>query len=202
MLSLFGILFLLTSCSNEQKYSIAFDQTVDGYYIYKFKHNNVICRTTYTDIYYSGDTYNYGLSFQSCSHDMTYFIKMNDTYIYLQNAINQGLISIDSLLPNLEKFPRDPEEISTKKTDYYWLDFYINGNVVYAYAGGHCNDELIETFELDNATYYYKTFGCQDNQINHILYVNINRTMIPLSEFIQNQDIDPLLVIPLLTPSE
>jgi len=140
------LVLLLTSCSSKS-YVIVSEETVDGYFIYQKESKGIFCNTSYEDIYYSGETYNYGYRFKSCGADMTYFIKDGiSSYTYLRDALDQKLISLDSLIPELMELTRNPEQILSDNADYYWLDFHIERNVVYAYAGGECDQFGNETF--------------------------------------------------------
>ena len=189
------LVFLLTSCK-PNTYSIYNEETVDGYIIYQKEANGIFCNTTYEDIYYSGETYNYGFSFQSCSAEMTFFIlNSNSDYVYLEDALNQGLITLDSLIPKLTQLERNPEEIMSDEADYYWLDFHIDGKVVYAYAGGVCDQSGSETFIINGINYEYNANGClKDN----ILFMRIDGENIPLATLISDGIIDGEYLIPLL----
>ncbi len=189
------LVFLLTSCKSS-KYFVISDETVDGYYIYQKEHNGFFCNTTYEDIYYSGVTYNYGYSFKSCSADMSFFIyDGNSNYIYLRDALEQRLISLNSLRPELMQLQRNPEEIMSDDADYYWLDFHIGRNVVYAYAGGECDQNGNETFIINGKSYVYNANGClKDN----ILFMRIDGVNIPVSTLLNDGIIDEDYLIPLL----
>jgi uncharacterized protein YxeA len=188
--------FLLSSCKTNT-YNIVSDEPVDGYYIYQKKYNKTFCRTTYEDIYYSGETYNYGYSFKGCSADMTFFILDGvSNYIYLRVALDQGLISIDSLRPELMQLERNPEKIQSDEADYYWLDFHIDGQVVYAYAGGECDQSGTETFIINGITYIYSASGClKDN----ILFMRIDGVNTPVATLLNDGVINGEYLIPLLT---
>ena len=189
-------IFLLSSCKSNT-YVIISDEPVDGYYIYKKEYNKTFCRTTYEDIYYSGETYNYGYSFKGCSADMTFFILDGvSNYIYLRVALDQGLISIDSLRPELMQLERNPEKIQSDEADYYWLDFHIDGQVVYAYAGGECDQSGTETFIINGITYIYSASGClKDN----ILFMRIDGVNTPVATLLNDGVINGEYLIPLLT---
>ena len=188
--------FLLTSCKSSE-YIIVSDEPVDGYYIYRKESSGVLCNTFYEDIYYSGETYNYGYSFKACSPDMTYFIKDGTSnYIYLHDALEQRLISLDSLRPELMQLERHPEEIMSDEADYYWLDFHIEGHVVYAYAGGECDQNGNETFIINGKTYIYNASGClKDN----ILFMRIEGVNTPVATLLNDGTINGEYLIPLLT---
>ena len=192
------LLLLLISCASysPENYHIISNDKVDGYDIYEYEHKGVFCNTYYEDVYYSGKTYNYGFSFYGCSADMTFFIKKDDEYIYLQNALGQGLISLESLIPELEQLQRYPEEISSEEADYYWLDFHINNKVIYVYAGGECDQNSSEIFIIDGTEYSYSASGCLQD---HILFMRENREYVPVAELLMEGDIDGQYLIPLLT---
>ncbi len=187
--------FLLTSCKSNT-YIIISDEPVDGYFIYQKEHNGIFCNTYYEDIYYSGETYNYGYSFKGCSADMTFFIRDGiSNYIYLRDALDQKLISLDSLRPELMQLKRNPEEIMSDEADYYWLDFHIEGNVVYAYAGGECDQNKNETFIINGKTYIYNASGClKDN----ILFMRIEGINTPVATLLSDGSINGEYLIPLL----
>lgn len=188
--------FLLSACKSTT-YTIISDQPVDGYYIYQKEYNKTFCRTTYEDIYYSGETYNYGYSFKGCSADMTFFILDGvSNYIYLRDALDQNLISLDSLRLVLTELERNPEKIMSDEADYYWLDFHIERNVVYAYAGGECDQSGTETFIINGKTYTYSESGClKDN----ILFMRIYGVTTPIATLLSDGVIDGEYLIPLLT---
>lgn len=187
--------FLLSSCKSSN-YIIVSDGPVDGYYIYRKEYNKMLCRTTYEDIYYSGETYNYGYSFKGCSADMTFFIMDGSSnYIYLRDALDLSLISLDSLRPELMELERNPEKIMSDEADYYWLDFHIDGQVVYAYAGGECDQSGNETFIIDEETYIYNANGClKDN----ILFMRIDGVNTPVATLLDEGYINGEYLIPLL----
>ena len=174
--------FLLTSCKPASYEGISTD-LVDGYIIYHKEHNGILCNSMWEDVYYSGETYNFGFRYKACSPEMAYFIKdAEGEYVYLHYAIKEGLITIDSLLPHLEQLERHPETIEEDEADYYWLDFHIGTDVVYAYSGGDCGEVKTETFIIDGATYTYSAAGCMKD---HILYMRIDGENIPISSLIQ-----------------
>lgn len=197
ILLIFLLLLMSLSCTSKSadNYHIISNHKVDGYDIYEYNHNDFFCKTYYEDIYYSDSLYNYGFSFYGCAADMTFFIKQGNEYIYVQDALEQGFITLESLLPELEKLERHPEEISTEEADYYWLDFYINHKVVYAYAGGECNQTRNETFIIDGIEYYYSARGCL---LENILYMRNNNEYVPVSSLLAEGDIDGQYLIPLL----
>lgn len=188
--------FLLSSCKSNE-YIVVSDEPVDGYYIYQKEYSGIFCNTIYEDIYYSGITYNYGYSFKGCSADMTFFIlDGSSNYIYLRDALNQRLISLESLRPELMKLTRNPEEIMSDEADYYWLDFHIDGKVVYAYAGGVCDQNGNETFIINGETYIYNASGClKDN----ILFMRIDGVSTPVTTLLDDELINGEYLIPLLT---
>lgn len=192
------LLLLLVSCSSRSSndYVIYSSQTVDGYYVYELEQKGLFCNTYYEDIYYSGKTYNYGFSFHGCNPDMAFFIKRGDDYIYIQTALEQDLITMDSLIPILEQVPRNPETISSSKADYYWLDFYINHKSLYVYAGGECDQANIETFNIDGEEYYYSASGCLKD---HILYMQDGMSYVSVSDQLALGNIEGKYLIPLLT---
>ena len=191
------IFTLLLSACGASNYDIVDEDTVDGYLIYKKEEKGLFCNTYWEDVYYSGETYNYGFSFQACSANMTFFI-INDNmeYVYLKDALDQGLITLDSLIPHLSQLKRNPEEILSDEADYYWLDFHIDGHVVYAYAGGVCDQNGSETFVINGTTYTYNANGClKDN----ILFMRIDGENIPIITLLSNGTVDGKYLIPLLT---
>ena len=186
---------LLVSCASKspEDYHIISNNTVDGYYIYEYEHNGIFCNTYYEDIYYSVDVYNYGFSFYGCSADMTFFINKDSEFINLQVAIEQGLISLESFMLELEELHRYPEEILSDEADYCWLDFHIDHKVVYAYTGGECDQYSSETFIIDGREYYYGASGCLQD---HILFLRVNQVYISIFELLKEDEIDekrPLL---------
>lgn len=197
LLPLLVLLLGLYSCFNrtDGDYIIISNQKVDGYDIYQLEHHGLFCNQNYQDIYYSGKTYNYGFSFKACSHDMSFFILSGAEYIYLGDAIDIGLISIESLLPELEAFERDPEVILEDEAEYYWSDFHINGDVVYIYAGGECDQYKEEIFVIDGNTYFYGATGCLKS---HILFMQVNGSYVSVQSLISEGEIDPTYLIPLL----
>ena len=196
ILLILAFVFLLTSCKSST-YFIVSEEPVDGYYIYQKEHSGLFCNTLYEDIYYSGEIYNYGYSFEGCSADMTFFIKDGvSNYTYLHDALDLRLISLDSLRPELMQLERNPEEIMSDDADYYWLDFHIEGQVVYAYAGGECDQNGNETFIINEKTYYYNASGClKDN----ILFMRIEGTNTPIATLLNDGSINGEYLIPLLT---
>ncbi len=188
------LLFLLSACRSTT-YIIVSDEPVDGYDILQKESKSVLCNSYWQDVYYSGEVYNYGYRFKSCSPEMTFFILVNDDYIYLHEALDRGLITLESLRPELNQLERDPEEISSDEADYYWLDFHIGSEVVYAYAGGECDQAGSETFIINQTTYAYSASGCLKE---NILFMRIDGENIPVATLIENNDIDPNLLIPLL----
>lgn len=189
-------IFLLSSCKSST-YIIVSNEKVDGHYIYQKENSGILCNTYWEDIYYSGETFNYGYSFKGCGADMTYFILIgSDEYLYLGDAINQGIITLESLIPELMQLERNPEEFMSDEADYYWLDFHINKQVVYAYAGGECDQNGSETFIINNETYTYSANGCL---LDNILFMRIDGEHIPVSSLLNNGIIDSKYLIPLLT---
>ena len=195
ILLVFVFILLLSSCKSSE-YIIISNNPVDGYHIYQKEHNGVLCNTTYEDIYYSGEDYNYGYSFKSCSADMTYFIRdgLSD-YIYLRDALDQKLISLESLKVELMELERNPEEIMSDEADYYWLDFHIEGQVVYAYAGGVCDQNGSETFIINGETYFYNADGCLKA---NILFMRIDGVNTPIATLLNDGSINGEYLIPLL----
>jgi hypothetical protein len=192
---------LFVSCTNRtpEDYITVSDELVDGYFIYEYEHKGLFCNTYYEDIYYSGEDYNYGFSFYGCSPEMTFFIVRQGEYLYLQYALDQGFITLESLKPLLEKLDRQPEEFSPNKADYYWLDFHINHEVVYAYAGGECNQGYSESFIINELEYTYSATGCMKE---HILYLQRDGDYVPISDLILNEEVDGKYLIPLLDKVE
>ncbi len=187
--------FLLSACRSST-YFIISDDTVDGYYIYQKEQSGLFCNSYWEDIYYSGENYNYGYRSKGCGADMSYFIKHTTTeYIYLRDALDQGLITIESLIPQLMELERNPEEFSSDEADYYWLDFHIDGQVVYAYAGGECDQSGNETFIINGTTYTYSASGClKDN----ILFMRIEGNNTPVINLLNDGTINGEYLIPLL----
>ena len=189
--------FILFSCSNnEKKYKLISEDTVDGYYLYEYDYNDFFCNTYFEDIYYSDDLFNYGFSFEGCNPSVTFFILKDGEFIYIEEALDLGYITIESLLPFLERLERHPEEIESDEADYYWLDFYIKGDVVYAYAGGICDQAGSETFTIDGKDYVYEATGCLKE---HILYMEVDHEYVPIADLIADETIDGKYLIPLLT---
>jgi hypothetical protein len=190
------IFTLLLSACGTSTYDIVDEDTVDGYLIYKKEEKGLFCNTYWEDVYYSSETYNFGFSFYGCSASMTFFIMNNDMeYVYIRDALDQGLITLDSLIPHLSQLERNPEEISSDEADYYWLDFHIDGRVVYAYAGGVCDQNGSETFVINGTTYIYSANGClKDN----ILFMRIDGENIPIITLLNNGTVDGEYLIPLL----
>lgn len=192
----FLFIFLLTSCTSST-YQVISDEPVDGYYIYHKESKGLFCNTYWEDIFYSGKTYNYGYRHKGCNANMAYFIKIsNAEYIYLGYALDENIITLDSLIPELMELDRDPEEIKYDEADYYWLDFHISGNVVYAYAGGECDQNGSETFVIENITYTYSANGCLKENILFMRFDGIN---IPVATLLSNGTINGEYLIPLLT---
>ena len=191
------LLFALVSCNdrNPEDFHVIGDE-VDGYEIYEYEHKGLFCNTLYQIVYYSGETYNYGFTFEGCSPAVTFFILKDGDFLGLQEAINLGVISVESLLPQLEQLDRDPEIISSDEADYYWSDFHINGNVVYVYAGGECDQQGSETFTIDGVEYVYTASGCLQD---HILYMQVEGEYIPVYDLLMSGQIDGEYLIPLLT---
>jgi hypothetical protein len=188
--------FLLSACKSSTYLEVN-EETVDGYIIYQKEPSGLFCNSYWEDIYYSGETFNYGYRFKSCSAEMTFFIiDSNGNYVYLREALEKKLITLDSLIPHLMKLERNPEEFLSDEADYYWLDFHINNNVVYAYAGGECDQAGSETFIINDTTYTYSASGClKDN----ILFMRVDGVNIPVSTLINNETINGEYLIPLLT---
>jgi hypothetical protein len=189
--------FFLLSCTSNTYITMS-NRTVDGYQIYEQTHSSFFCKTYYEDVYYSGETYNYGYAFNGCSAEMSFYIIYGGEYVYLRDALDQGIITLDSLIPVLERLDRHPEEISSEEADYYWLDFHIGRNVVYAYAGGVCDQAGSETFVIDGETYTYSASGCLKD---HILYMQIDGEYQDIASLITDGTIDGTYLIPLLTKS-
>jgi hypothetical protein len=201
LLILLSLSVLLVSCKSysSKSFRLYSETDVDGYFVYEKTHNDFFCKTYYEDIYYSGKDYNYGLSFIGCSPDMTFFILVEDEYVYLHDALDQELISLESLMPLLKMINRDPEIISDDKTDYYWLDFWINDKVVYAHAGGKCGQTRREYFTINNQEYYYEASGCMED---NILYMQIEGEYVSMKQLINEGIIDAEYIIPLLIESD
>jgi hypothetical protein len=197
VLMLLLMMFFLKACVSysDRNFIIISEDKVDGYDIYEYQHSILLCKNYYEEVYYSGETYNYGFSFYACSHDLTFFIKKDGEYIDLHDAIDQKIISIESLIPELEKFKREPEIISTKKADYYWLDFHINNRVVYAYAGGACEEHHEEIFLINGESYQYSASGCLKE---HILFMKIDESYRPINELLDEGLIEGKYLVPLL----
>ncbi len=191
------IFLLLLSACKESSYVIVDEETVDGYIIYQKQESGLFCNNYWEDVYYSGEIYNYGFGFYGCSPGMMFFILNDDEeYVYIREALDKGLITLDSLIPKLSQLKRNPEEISSKEADYYWLDFHIGSHVVYAYAGGECDQNGSETFLINGKTYIYEANGCLKD---HILFMRIDGENISLSTLLNNGTIDGTYLIPLLT---
>ena len=189
--------FFLLSCTSNSYITLS-NRAVDGYQIYEQTHSSFFCKTYYEDVYYSGETYNYGYAFNGCSAEMSFYIIYGGEYVYLRDALDQGIITLDSLIPVLERLDRHPEEISSEEADYYWLDFHIGRHVVYAYAGGECDQAGTETFVIDGETYTYSASGCLKD---HILYMQIDGEYQDIASLIIDGTIDGTYLIPLLTKS-
>lgn len=193
-----AMLLLLVSCTSRspEDYHIISKNPVDGYDIYEYQHSSLFCHTEYEDIYYSDETYNYGFIFTGCSPDMAFFILKGNEYVYLHDALDHGDITLQSLMPELTRLTRHPEEISTKKADYYWLDFHIGRDVVYVYAGGACGEEMTETFTIGGQDYTYTASGClKDN----LLYMEVDGEFQPVQTLLAEGKINGEYLIPLLT---
>lgn len=201
ILILLSLSFILISCRSysSKSFRLYSETSVDGYFIYERTHNDFFCKTYYEDIYYSDKDYNYGLTFIGCNPDMTFFILVEDEYVYLHDALEQELISFESLMPLLKMLSRNPETISESEADYYWLDFHINNKVVYAYAGGTCDQKEREYFIINNTEYYYEATGCLND---NILYMEIDGEYLPVKQLIQEDIINGEYLIPLLTESQ
>lgn len=189
--------FFLLSCTSNTYITVS-NRTVDGYQIYEQPHSSFFCKTYYEDVYYSGETYNYGYAFNGCSSEMSFYIIYGGEYVYLRDALDQKIISLDSLIPELERLDRHPEEISSGEADYYWLDFHIGRHVVYAYAGGECDQAGTETFVIGGQTYTYSASGCLKD---HILFMQIDGEYIDVASLITDGTIDGTYLIPLLNKS-
>jgi len=190
-------ILLLTACGTK-KYVLVSENLVDGYYIYQKEQSGIFCNSYWEDVYYSGETYNYGYRYKGCGADMSYFILDGVRYVYLRDALEGGQITLDSLIPELMELDRNPEEFEDE-ADYYWLDYHIDGKVVYAYAGGTCEMFSTERFIIDGTTYTYSAGGClKDN----ILFMNINGNYTPIQSLLDDGSIDGELLIPLLTEIE
>lgn len=187
------LILLLSACKSSNYVEI---NQVDGYPLYQKEPSGFHCESKWEDIYYSGEVYNYGFRYTSCSADKSFFIiDENGDYIYIRDALSEGIISLESLIPLLTELKRNPEEFSSSKADYYWLDFHIGPNVVYAYAGGPCDEEKTETFIINNATYTYTASGClKDN----ILFLRIDGEEQPISTLLKDGTIQGEVLIPLL----
>jgi hypothetical protein len=196
MLSILLVL-LLSACKSSTYTDVGDDDLVDGYTIYQKEASGLFCNSYWEDIYYSDETYNYGYRYQSCSADQSFFIKdKNGDYVYLRDALDEGLITLESLIPRLMRLERHPEEISNNDADYYWLDFHIGRHVVYAYAGGVCDEDKTETFTINGELYGYRASGClKDN----ILFMRIDGENIPVATLLSNGTIEGNYLIPLLT---
>lgn len=190
------LVVLLASCGSPD-YEIISENRVDGYYIYEKQHRGLFCNQEFEIVFYSGPEYNYGYRFQGCDPSMTYFILTGDEYLHLQAAINEGIISIESLLPELDELVRQPEPFESDEADYYWLDFHIMGEVVYAYAGGPCDQVGEEFFEIDGTSYVYEASGCLQD---HILFIRRDGEDVPVATLLAQGEIDGRYLIPLLTP--
>lgn len=188
-------IFLLSACGSSE-YIIVSDEAVDGYMIYQKEQNGLFCNSYWEDIYYSGEDYNYGYSYKGCGADMSFFIRYGITdYIYLGDALDQGIITLESLIPQLMELERFPEDFLSDEADYYWLDFHIDKEVVYAYAGGECDLFSSESFVINGKTYTYSASGClKDN----ILFMRIEGENIPISTLLNDGTINGEYLIPLL----
>lgn len=193
---LVAVLMMLSACGSSD-YVIISEEPVDGYYIYQKQYSSLFCRSFYEDIYYSGPVYNYGYRYKACDPQMTIFIRVGGDYLYLGEALDQGLVSLESLIPELDQLERHPEEISSTKAGYVWTDFHISGFVVQIYAGGECDQHMTETFVIDGSTYVFEASGCLRE---HLLYMEIAGEEIPVAELIADGTIDGTLLIPMLTP--
>ena len=191
------VFLLLLSACRPNDYNIVDEDTVDGYLIYKKQENGLFCNSYWEDVYYSGETTNYGFMFYGCSANMTFFILNEDMeYVYLRDALDQGLITLDSLIPKLSQLERNPEEISSKEADYYWLDFHIGNHVIYAYAGGACDENGSETFVINGINYIYNASGCLKD---HILFIRLDGENVPVNTLLKNGTINGEYLIPLLS---
>ena len=127
---------------------------------------------------------------------MSFFIKDGiSNYTYLRDALEQKLISLDSLIPELMQLERNPEEIMSDEADYYWLDFHIEGQVIYVYAGGECDQNGNETFIINGETYIYNASGCLED---NILFMRIDGINIPVATLLNDGSINGEYLIPLL----
>ena len=196
VLIVFLLMLLLTSC-RPTTYEVASKNEVNGFTIYQKVMTNNTCQAFWTDVFYSGEDYNYGFGFSACSFQKTVFIMYNNEYVYLRDALEQKLITIEALLPELDELERIPEEILSSEADYYWLDFHIDGRVVYAYAGGECDQNGSETFIINDITYSYNADGCLGE---HILYMRVDGLNIPIADLISDGTVDANYLIPLLKP--
>ncbi len=194
------LFILLLSACGSSNYVNVNDEYVDGYIIYHKENTGFMCSTYYDEIYYSGPIYNYGFRYKGCSPGMAYYIRNSDgEYIYLHDALEQDLITLESLMPVLSELERIPEEISSSHADYYWMDFHIGGDVIYVYAGGECDQAGEETFFINGDKYTYSASGCLQE---HIIYMNYNNEYTPIIDLIESDTVDPLLLIPFLTKED
>ena len=190
------LLFLLTlSACDGWKYEIISEGTVNGYYIYEKVPTGAIETAYFEDIYLSEEDYNYGFGYSGGERDERFFIRKEGKYIYLRQALEDGLITIDTLLPELNQFERQPGEVSSSSTGYHWLDFYINGQPVYLFAGGECDQAGHEMFTIDGIKYLYHASGCLQD---HLLYMNLEGYWVSVSSLIDDDTIDGELLIPIL----
>jgi hypothetical protein len=188
------LILLLTACKPSE-YVLVSDTPIDGYFLY-LETKQTTCNQTWTDIYYSGESYNYGFEYKACNWEKRVFILYGGEYEYLRDAVDQGVVTIESLLPYLEQIEREPEEIASDEADYYWMDFHINGDVVYVYAGGECDQAGSEEFLIDGITYEYTASGCLQE---HILYMRVDGDEVPIADLILDGTVEPQYLIPMLT---
>ena len=102
-LSIFLLVFftiLLTACSGGKSRT---GDTVNGYNIYTTIQGFKTCQMEVEYVYHTDEEYVYFLSWSSCDDDEIYFIKEDNEFITLTEALELEIITIEELIPYLSK---------------------------------------------------------------------------------------------------
>ena len=92
--------FLLSSCSGGKSPT---GDSVNGYDIYKGSQPFVTCQMEVEYVYYTDEEYEYFLSWSSCEDDEIYFIRDDNQFITLSEALELEMFTGEELAPYLNK---------------------------------------------------------------------------------------------------
>jgi hypothetical protein len=180
MVLMISLVMVLSGCG--LNYEVISENKVDGYDIYKVK-QGMTCEAYFEDVYYSDSDYVYFYGYSGCSAQEMFLIKDGYEFIYLRDAIEEGLITVESLMAELHQRERYDVYYS-EGPKYVGIDFYIDGVEVLEYASNTCLETGVEVLYVgDEYVYTYPINNCG---YNHALYMYVNDEYVTVSSLLDD----------------